>query len=67
MERLDAEFRLDAFNVFNHANFGVPFSANPNTSPSANSPNTDINSPTFGQVSQTLGPRVVQIALHLRF
>ena len=52
-EKIDAELRLDAFNVFNHVNFG--------------SPNTNIDSSTFGQVSTTTGPRIVQIALHLRF
>ncbi len=59
-EKLDAELRMDAFNVFNHANFG--------------NPNTNIFSPNFGQVSTTIGqgstssgPREVQIALHLRF
>jgi hypothetical protein len=52
-DRLDAELRLDAFNVFNHANFG--------------NPDTNIFDPNFGQVSTTLGPRVVQIALHVRF
>jgi hypothetical protein len=63
-ERLDAELRLDAFNVFNHVNFG--------------NPNTNIFSPLFGQVSTTQGPttsnpsgsggpRVLQIALHFRF
>jgi hypothetical protein len=52
-DRLDVELRMDAFNVFNHANFG--------------NPNTNIFSPYFGQVSTTLGPRVLQIALHLRF
>jgi hypothetical protein len=52
-ERLDAELRMEAFNVFNHANFA--------------NPNTNIFSPTFGQVSTTLGPRVLQIALHIRF
>jgi len=44
---------MDAFNVFNHANFA--------------NPDTNIFSSTFGQVSTTQGPRVVQIALHLRF
>ena len=53
MERLDAELRLDAFNVFNHANFG--------------NPDTGIFDPNFGQVSTTLGPRVLQVALHVRF
>ncbi len=52
-DKLDAELRLDAFNVFNHANFL--------------NPNTNINDPEFGQVSTTQGPRVVQIALHIRF
>jgi hypothetical protein len=52
-EKLDAELRMDAFNVFNHTNFG--------------NPNTNIFSSTFGQVSTTQGPRLVQIALHLRF
>ena len=52
-EKLDAELRMDAFNAFNHANFG--------------NPNTNIFSPLFGQVSTTQGPRVLQIALHFRF
>jgi hypothetical protein len=63
-ERLDAELRMDAFNVFNHTNFG--------------NPNTNIFSPLFGQVSTSQGPttsnpsgsggpRVLQIALHIRF
>jgi Carboxypeptidase regulatory-like domain/TonB-dependent Receptor Plug Domain len=52
-EKLDAELRGDAFNVFNHANFG--------------NPNTNIENATFGQVSTTNGPRILQIALHFRF
>lgn len=52
-DKLDAELRMDAFNAFNHANFG--------------NPSTDINSPYFGQVSTTLGARVLQVALHLQF
>lgn len=63
-EKLDSELRLDAFNVFNHANFA--------------NPNTNIESPLFGQVSSTVGSttfgqsaisgaRVLQVALHLRF
>ena len=51
--RLDAELRLEAFNLFNHANFA--------------NPSTNIGSSLFGQVTQTLGPRVGEIALHLRF
>jgi hypothetical protein len=51
--KLDTELRVDAFNVFNHTNFG--------------NPNTNIFSSSFGQVSTTTGPRVLQLALHIRF
>ena len=60
--KLDVELRGDAFNVFNHTNFGTP--------------NTNINSSTFGTVSYVVGatsatnptgPRIIQVALHLRF
>ncbi len=63
-DRLDAELRLDAFNALNHTNFGAPSNGSLGTT---TSPNTDINSPQFGQVSTTVSPRVVQIALHVRF
>jgi hypothetical protein len=52
-EKLDLELRGDAFNVFNHANFS--------------SPNTNIFSSQFGQVSTTADPRILQVALHARF
>lgn len=61
-EKLDAELRADAFNVFNHTNFA--------------NPNTTITSPTFGIISSVqgessptnpTGPRILQVALHLRF
>ena len=61
-EKLDAELRADAFNVFNHTNFATP--------------NTTITSPTFGIISSVQGevsptnpsgPRILQVALHLRF
>ena len=64
-DKLDAELRLDAFNIFNHVNFGNPNP--PGCLPGECSPNTNIDSPLFGQVTTTLGPRVVQIALHIRF
>jgi hypothetical protein len=63
-DKLDAELRLDAFNVFNHANWGNPTGT---CSSSTCSPITNIESPEFGQVTTTLGPRVVQIAMHVRF
>ena len=61
-EKLDAELRADAFNVFNHTNFA--------------NPTTNINSPTFGTISSVVGasdpnnprgPRIIQVALHLKF
>lgn len=52
-EKLDAELHLDAFNVFNHTNFA--------------NPTTNIDSSTFGQVSTTNGPRILQVALHFKF
>jgi hypothetical protein len=64
-DKLDAELRMDAFNVFNHVNFGNPNP--PGCGVGACSPITNIDSPEFGQVTTTLGPRVVQIAMHIRF
>ena len=62
-EKIDVELRGDAFNIFNRTNFA--------------NPNTDINSPTtFGTISSVAGaqsatnpegPRIIQVALHLRF
>jgi hypothetical protein len=52
-EKLDAEFRADAFNLFNNAEFG--------------NPDTNIGDPNFGQISTTSDPRILQLALHLKF
>jgi len=52
-EKLDAEFRADAFNLFNNAQFS--------------NPDTNIGDPNFGQVSNTSDPRILQLALHLKF
>jgi outer membrane receptor protein involved in Fe transport len=64
MDKVDAELRMDAFNAFNHTNFGAPSDGSLGTT---TSPNTNIDSAQFGQVSTTVSPRIVQIALHLRF
>jgi Carboxypeptidase regulatory-like domain/TonB dependent receptor len=50
-ERL--QFRAETFNFLNHTNFRLPES--------------DIESPTFGQIHSDLGPRVIQLALKLMF
>lgn len=61
-EKLAAELRLDAFNVFNHTNFA--------------NPDTNVFSGTFGQITNTAdngvtnapgGPRILQVALRLAF
>jgi outer membrane receptor protein involved in Fe transport len=54
-EGMDLELRGDAFNVFNHTEF-----KNPDTA-------LTIGSDTFGQISTTYDPRILQLALHLRF
>jgi hypothetical protein len=52
-ESKDLEFRAEFFNLFNRTNFRLP--------------NTDISSPTFGQIQQALSPRLVQFALKFSF
>jgi len=52
-ERLEVEVRADAFNIFNNVEFS--------------NPDTNIGDPNFGQVSGTADPRIVQVALHLKF
>jgi hypothetical protein len=47
------QFRMEAFNLFNHANFGLPTSS--------------INSGSFGQIGSTFSPRIVQFALKVNF
>jgi len=52
-ETASLELRVDAFNVFNHTNFS--------------NPDTTISDATFGQISNTAAPRILQVAAHLRF
>ncbi len=47
------QFRAEFFNLFNRANFWLP--------------NSDISSPTFGQIQQALSPRLIQFALKFLF
>jgi hypothetical protein len=53
-ERTKLLFRAEAFNIFNHAEFRPPES-------------TNATSGTFGQISGTYAPRILQLALKLSF
>jgi hypothetical protein len=54
-ERVRAEFRIEAFNIFNHTEFS--------------NPDINIDSGTFGQITSTIqdSERIVQLALRLTF
>jgi hypothetical protein len=52
-EHVRAQFRIEAFNVTNHANFGVPVN--------------DLVSPNFGRILEAGAPRVFQAGLKLLF
>jgi hypothetical protein len=55
-ESKSLEFRLEAFNVFNHTQFYGPTSVNGN-----------INSSSFGQVVSAAAPRLMQVAVKFNF
>lgn len=52
-ETKQLQFRAEFFNIFNHTNFRLP--------------DSDISSPTFGQIREALPPRLVQVALKFLF
>jgi len=52
-ERLSLQLRVEAFNVFNHAEF--------------QNPDLNINSGTFGQITSTYDPRIIQLAARFQF
>jgi hypothetical protein len=55
-EKLDIEFRAEAFNVFNHTQFSGPGSVD-----------GDIGSSTFGSAISAASPRILQGALKFNF
>jgi hypothetical protein len=52
-EKTKLEIRADFFNAFNHAEF--------------QNPSTNIGSATFGQISSTFDPRIIQLAARFTF
>ena len=56
-ETMNIEFRMEVFNVFNHTNFFITSTALPQ----------NINAATFGQITQTFDPRILQFAVKLNF
>jgi hypothetical protein len=52
-EKVNVELRVDAFNLFNTVEFS--------------NPDTNIGDPSFGQISNTADPRIMQVALHVKF
>ena len=52
-EDLKMEYCADFFNLLNHAEFSAPI--------------TSITSGTFGQITSTAPPRIIQMALRLQF
>jgi hypothetical protein len=53
-DRVKLGFRVEAFNILNHAEFRNPGSIN-------------VGSPSLGLVSRTYDPRILQLALRLTF
>ena len=75
-ERYTAQFRLEAFNIFNHPNFANPYGANLGTSGAQNDPGStglfggtpgtpDVNA--GNPIVGSGGARDVQIGLKLTF
>lgn len=52
-ERISTEFRAEAFNIFNHAEW--------------NNPVTSFTSAQFGQIVTTADPRILQFAIRIKF
>jgi hypothetical protein len=65
-ERSRLQLRWEIFNVLNRANFLTATGGN-GLSLGEDSPIFNINSPTFGQITNTAAPRIMQFAFRLEF
>jgi hypothetical protein len=66
-ERVGADFRAEFFNIFNHAQFGLP---NADLASGHNSLTGLANplNPTLGQITYTVNnPRLIQFAIKVMF
>jgi hypothetical protein len=67
-ERMKFEFRVEFFNIFNHANFTNPGITNlGNGIFQGGGSGTNINSSQFGQITSTYDPRIIQLAGRITF
>jgi len=64
VERYRVEFRAEAFNLSNSFRAGVPL---PALTAGVSGVNTIFGTPTFGQVTSALDPRILQMALKFSF
>ncbi|MGD0799613.1 MAG: carboxypeptidase regulatory-like domain-containing protein [Acidobacteriaceae bacterium] len=53
MEKVHIEFRAEAFNTFNHTNPG--------------NPNTSLSSSNYGKITSAADPRILELAVRLKF
>ncbi len=58
-ERVNMEFRAEAFNTLNHTNFQLPGAHSAG--------NNKITNPNFGQAGSTFNPRQMQLGLKISF
>ncbi|HEY0005327.1 MAG TPA: TonB-dependent receptor [Pyrinomonadaceae bacterium] len=58
-ERVNVEFRAEAFNLLNHTNFNLRDNPDDHIQ--------NINSASFGRIQSTFAPRILQFALKLNF
>jgi hypothetical protein len=58
-ERASFQFRVEAFNIFNHTNFGAPSGSG--------GVQTNYGAGNFGQVTTALDPRILEFALRFQF